>query len=99
MPAQRPAVIEAAPAKKEDKQGCWRARLWRKLQEAGIKITDFVGTLPRQGCGFTYDGENEGHSGFLATNIARQNQLIGWLSQTKPDVVMVHLGTNDVWSN
>lgn len=24
---------------------------------------------------------------------------MGWLSQTKPDVVMVHLGTNDVWSN
>jgi hypothetical protein len=24
---------------------------------------------------------------------------VGWLSQTKPDVVMVHLGTNDVWSN
>jgi lysophospholipase L1-like esterase len=60
---------------------------------------DFVGTLPGQGCGFTYDGENEGHGGFLATNIARQNQLVGWLSQTKPDVVMVHLGTNDVWSN
>jgi len=58
-----------------------------------------VGTLPGQGCGFTYDGENEGHGGFLATNIARQNQLVGWLSQTKPDVVMMHLGTNDVWSN
>lgn len=42
-------------------QGCWRAYLWQKLQQAGIKNTDFVGTLPAQGCGFTYDGENEGH--------------------------------------
>jgi lysophospholipase L1-like esterase len=58
-----------------------------------------VGTLAPQGCGFTYDGENEGHGGFLATNIARQNQLPPWLSQTKPDVVMMHLGTNDVWNN
>jgi len=73
--------------------------LWRKLQDAGIKNTDFVGSLPGQGCGFAYDGENEGHGGFLATNIARQNQLVGWLSQTNPDVVMMHLGTNDVWSN
>lgn len=82
-----------------DLQGCWRALLWRKLQTAGITNTDFVGTLPAQGCGFTYDGENEGHGGFLAVNIAQQNQLPGWLSQTKPDIVMMHLGTNDVWNN
>ncbi|KAH6641015.1 SGNH hydrolase-type esterase domain-containing protein [Chaetomium tenue] len=79
--------------------GCWRALLWRELQDAGIQNTDFVGTLPNQGCGFEHDGENEGHGGFLATNIASQNQLVGWLSQTEPDVVMMHLGTNDVWSN
>ncbi|CAN9411422.1 unnamed protein product [Alternaria alternata] len=79
--------------------GCWRAYLWQKLQQAGIKNTDFVGTLAGQGCGFQYDGENEGHGGFLAVNIANQNQLPGWLSSTKPDIVMMHLGTNDVWSN
>lgn len=73
--------------------------LWRKLQDAGVTNIDFVGTLPSQGCGFTYDGENEGHGGYLATNIAKQNQLVGWLDKTKPDVVMMHLGTNDVWNN
>jgi lysophospholipase L1-like esterase len=26
-------------------------------------------------------------------------QLPGWLDKTHPDVVMMHLGTNDVWSN
>lgn len=26
-------------------------------------------------------------------------QLPGWLSKTNPDVVMMHLGTNDVWNN
>ncbi|MFD0592894.1 cellulose binding domain-containing protein [Catellatospora coxensis] len=35
----------------------------------------------------------------MATNIANQNQLVGWLSATLPDVVLMHLGTNDVWSN
>lgn len=94
--------------------------MWQKLQQAGIKNTDFVGTLPGQGCGFTYDGENEGHvsspkvarkfinghvideikqGGYLATNIANQNMLPKWLSSTKPDIVMMHLGTNDVWNN
>ncbi|NBH06602.1 cellulase family glycosylhydrolase [Amycolatopsis sp. SID8362] len=78
--------------------GCWRALLWRHLQETGHTDVDFVGTLPPQGCGFTYDGENEGHGGFLATGIARDNQLPGWLSSTHPDVVLMHLGTNDVWN-
>ncbi|MFI5937522.1 cellulose binding domain-containing protein [Actinoplanes sp. NPDC051494] len=76
--------------------GCWRALLWQKLPAADV---DFVGTLPGQGCGFTYDGENEGHGGFLATNVADQNQLVGWLDATDPDVVLMHFGTNDVWSN
>ncbi|KAH8912330.1 SGNH hydrolase [Coniochaeta sp. PMI_546] len=79
--------------------GCWRALLWRKLQDAKITNTDFVGTLPAQGCGFTYDGENEGHGGYLATGIVSNKQLPGWLSKTNPDVVMMHLGTNDVWNN
>jgi mannan endo-1,4-beta-mannosidase len=79
--------------------GCWRALLWQHLQETGHPDVDFVGTLPPQGCGFTYDGENEGHGGFLATGIVRDNQLPGWLSSTHPDIVLMHLGTNDVWNN
>lgn len=76
--------------------GCWRADLWNRLRTGGYTNVDFVGTLPAPGCGVTYDGDNEGHGGFLATNIANQNQLPGWLSATRPDVVMMHLGTNDV---
>ena len=79
--------------------GCWRALLWNQLQNAGYTGIDFVGTLPAQGCGVPYDGDNEGHGGYLATNIASQNLLPGWLSATSPDVVIMHLGTNDVWSN
>lgn len=79
--------------------GCWRALLWNRLQNAGYTNIDFVGTLPPQGCGVAHDGDNEGHGGFLATNIANQNQLPPWLSATRPDIVVMHLGTNDVWSN
>jgi lysophospholipase L1-like esterase len=79
--------------------GCWRALLWQQLQQAGHTEVDFVGTLPAQGCGFTYDGDNEGHGGYLATNVASQNLLPGWLAATDPDVVLMHFGTNDVWSN
>jgi lysophospholipase L1-like esterase len=79
--------------------GCWRALLWQRLQSAGRTGVDFVGTLPPQGCGFTYDGDHEGHGGALVTAVADQNQLPGWLAATHPDVVLMHFGTNDVWSN
>ncbi|MEU9832318.1 cellulose binding domain-containing protein [Streptosporangium sp. NPDC048047] len=79
--------------------GCWRALLWNRLQSSGYTDIDFVGTLPPQGCSVAHDGDNEGHGGYLATNIANQNLLPGWLEATRPDVVMMHLGTNDVWSS
>ncbi|MFJ2033991.1 cellulose binding domain-containing protein [Streptosporangium sp. NPDC087985] len=79
--------------------GCWRALLWNRLNDAGYTNLDFVGTLPPQGCGIAHDGDNEGHGGALVTNVADQNQLPGWLAATRPDIVMMHFGTNDVWSN
>ncbi len=79
--------------------GCWRALLWDRLQTTGYTNIDFVGTLGPQGCGIPYDGDNEGHGGILATNMADQNQLPPWLAATNPDIVLMHLGTNDVWSN
>ena len=80
--------------------GCWRQLLWSRLQSSGYSGVDFVGTLnDSTSCGVAYDGDNEGHGGFLATNILSQNLLPGWLSSSQPDVVMVQLATNDVWSN
>ena len=79
--------------------GCWRALLFNRLVSSGHAGIDFVGTLPGQGCGVAYDGNNEGHGGYLATNVANQHQLPGWLAATRPDVVMMHFGTNDVWNN
>jgi lysophospholipase L1-like esterase len=83
--------ITAAP-------GCWRAIMWDRLQDNGYTNVDMVGTQSGDGCGFPYDSNHEGHSGFTATGIASQNQLPGWLSSTLPDIVLMHLGTNDVWN-
>ncbi|MEV0596945.1 cellulose binding domain-containing protein [Nonomuraea cavernae] len=79
--------------------GCWRALLWSRLQSSGHTDVDFVGTLPPQGCSIPYDGDNEGHGGALATNVANQNQLPAWLAASRPDIVLMHFGTNDVWNN
>jgi lysophospholipase L1-like esterase len=79
--------------------GCWRALLWNRLQTTGFTNIDFVGTQPPQGCSVPYDGDSEGHGGALVTAVADQNQLVGWLAATHPHIVLMHFGTNDVWSN
>ncbi|TQL24018.1 GDSL-type esterase/lipase family protein [Streptomyces sp. SLBN-134] len=79
--------------------GCWRALLWNRLLDAGHTDIDFVGTLPAQGCGVAHDGDNEGHGGELVTNVADQNLLPARLAATLPDIVVMHFGTNDVWSS
>ncbi|KAF2680409.1 carbohydrate esterase family 3 protein [Lentithecium fluviatile CBS 122367] len=77
---------------------CWRALLWDKLQTTEWKTVDFVGSgKTENNCGNTkYDRDNEGHSGFLAIDIANKNQLDGWLTKNPADVITMHLGTNDI---
>ncbi|MFD1370099.1 cellulose binding domain-containing protein [Actinoplanes sichuanensis] len=80
--------------------GCWRAKLWHSLQTTGHTDVDFVGTQSDGGgCnpGYSYDFDHEGHGGFSATGIAANNQLPPWLTAARPDVVLMHLGTNDMW--
>lgn len=80
--------------------GCWRALLWNQLRTAGYSNIDFVGSASDGGScnyGFAYDGDHEGHGGFSAVGIADNNQLPPWLSAARPDVVVMHLGTNDLW--
>lgn len=80
--------------------GCWRALLWNKLQRGGYTNIDFVGTLNNStSCGQQFDGDNEGHGNYLATKIVQQGLLPGWLNATNPDIIMMHLGTNDVWNH
>ncbi|MET8579023.1 GDSL-type esterase/lipase family protein [Streptomyces sp. NPDC005012] len=104
--AAAPAAEEADPVRVmplgdsiTGSPGCWRAVLWNRLRDAGYTDVDFVGTLGPQGCGQAYDGDNEGHGGELVTNTAAQNLLPARLAATRPDIVVMHFGTNDVWSN
>ena len=80
--------------------GCWRALLWNQLRTAGYSNIDFVGSASDGGScnyGFSYDADHEGHGGFSAVGIADNNQLPPWLNAARPDVVVMHLGTNDLW--
>ncbi|KAJ4304682.1 hypothetical protein N0V90_000209 [Kalmusia sp. IMI 367209] len=77
---------------------CWRALLWEKLQSTEWATVNFVGSgKTENNCKDTkYDRDNEGHSGFLAIDIANRNQLDGWLKTNPADVITMHLGTNDI---
>ncbi|GAA3448190.1 cellulose binding domain-containing protein [Dactylosporangium matsuzakiense] len=80
--------------------GCWRAKLWHRLVTSGYSNIDFVGGVSDGGgCnpGYAYDFDHEGHGGYSATGIADNNQLPPWLAAANPDVILVHLGTNDMW--
>lgn len=78
--------------------GCWRALLWKDLADNGFTDIDFVGTAFHQGCAFDYDADHEGHGGAWAASVAKNNELVGWLSATNPDIVLMHFGTNDIWN-
>jgi len=105
----RPALSAAAPVRIMPLgdsitagPGCWRAMLWHQLQTAGYTNVDFVGSQSDGGgCnpGYSYDFDHEGHGGYAATGIADNNQLPPWLDAAKPDVVLMHLGTNDMWGH
>jgi hypothetical protein len=77
-------------------QECWRAKLWKSLTEHGLTNTDFVGSQQGRNCGFPYDPEHEGHGGALAIEYVEKNWLPGYLNTSKPDIILMLLGTNDV---
>lgn len=93
---------------------CWRALLWQQLSQSFASRFHLVGTLSSDnGCGVAgYETANQGYGGALVTQIvagitdARTCQpfcptladLTTAFDAVKPDVVLMHFGTNDVWS-
>ncbi|KAK7990287.1 hypothetical protein PG990_014567 [Apiospora arundinis] len=80
---------------------CWRPKVWTQLASAGLSgAVDFVGSMRglESKCGAApagFDPDHEGHSGWQAYDIARNN-IAGWVQATRPDVLQFMLGTNDV---
>ncbi|KAK3305197.1 carbohydrate esterase family 3 protein [Chaetomium strumarium] len=80
---------------------CWRALVWDQLAAAGYADrVQYVGSQNSnpQNCRpstANWDQHHEGHSGWLAIDIAN-SYLANWLQKTPADIVMFMLGTNDV---
>jgi lysophospholipase L1-like esterase len=72
----------------------YRADLWRRLVDQAGYAIDYVGS---QRTGQLPDRDNEGHSGWTISQIAAE--INGWLATYRPDVVLLHIGTNDMKSD
>jgi beta-lactam-binding protein with PASTA domain/lysophospholipase L1-like esterase len=71
----------------------YRQTLYFDLESQGFDM-NFVGSRSDNVSTGSHDRDHEGWSGFATTNIAPS--LNGWLTTNPPDVILLHIGTNDV---
>ena len=75
----------------------YRRPLWQMLKAAGYNV-DFVGSQHTNYQGMPpnpdFDVDNEGHWGWRVDEVLAQ--LDGWVKAAHPDIVLVHLGTNNI---
>jgi lysophospholipase L1-like esterase len=74
--------------------GGYRHLLGALLANDGYVI-DFVGSR-QSGKGAIPDPDNEGHSGWTIAQIRNGIDENGWLETYRPDIILLHIGTNDI---
>ncbi len=73
----------------------YRRPLYLLLDGVGHNV-DFVGSQT-DGSPDDFDRNHEGHRGWRADEI--RDNITGWLNSTPADVVLLHIGTNDISQN
>jgi len=76
--------------------GGYRTQLWQKMVQTDGKKIDFVGSLT-DGPSSLGDRNHEGHSGWRIDQL--RAQIDGWSNSYKPNLVLLHIGTNDMNQN
>ncbi len=72
----------------------YRAFLRDKLAAAGVKAS-FVGSVD-----VAADLAHEGHSGWTIGDLDFCVENANWLEETQPDIILLHIGTNDMgWAH
>lgn len=75
--------------------GAYRLQLWKDLEEAELECgVDLVGSLDHHSVAGLDDPDHEGHSGWTTGQILAQ--IDNYMAAATPDIVMMHLGTNDM---
>jgi len=68
----------------------YRGPLYWRLAQAGVQV-DYVGSMRS---GVSPDPDNEGHKGWTIAQLAAR--VDDWLTTYRPDVILLHIGTNDM---
>ena len=72
----------------------YRQKLYLDLVKLGYKV-DFVGSLlSGQSATPFFDYDHEGHPGYEKHEVA--NKIFDWLTQNPADIVLLHIGTNNI---
>ncbi len=80
--------------------GSYRTKLWQLLTTAGVGV-DYVGE-GFDGPADLPDHDHEGHSGIwikdnrIYPGYTIYDNVIGWLTTYDPDLILLHIGTNDL---
>ena len=74
--------------------GGYRLPLWNDLISQGASV-DFVGS--QQSGPMNADDDNEGHPGWRIDQIA--SNIVSWLTTYQPQIILLHIGTNDINQN
>ena len=74
--------------------GGYRLQLWKDLRARRFPI-DFVGSVQTGPASF--DRDNEGHPGWKINQIAAK--VVNWLITYRPNIILLHIGTNDFVKN
>lgn len=75
--------------------GGYRIKLWKNITSNGYKV-DFVGSSSN-GPEELGDKNHEGHSGWHIDQI--DSNINAWMDVSKPEIVLLHIGTNDILHN
>lgn len=91
-----------------DKFNSYRRYLWQRLHKASYNV-DFIGSWNRHHGGSQvpdpdFDMDHDGHSGWKASDIIKppdwdsiRGNIDKWLDRYSPDIVLMELGTNEVF--
>jgi lysophospholipase L1-like esterase len=75
--------------------GGYRINLWKRLAAGGYKV-DFVGSA-FNGPAALGDHDHEGHPGLRIDQL--DANVVGWLQNSNPHTILLHIGTNDMAQN
>ncbi|RIJ43071.1 GDSL-type esterase/lipase family protein [Pontibacter oryzae] len=105
------SITQGSITRDIEERPSYRYKLWQKLVDENIDF-EFVGShdVNEGGApavkgtvykGKTYTNRNEGHWGWTVDEILNgkngEGNLAQWLQTYTPDIVLIHLGTNDVF--